>query len=78
MMMSKKIVGVSVDGETQWHAVNIGPTDHHTMCGIDADDPAIGHAGTVTAPRGQKIDCEQCLTMWRGFRSLGLRASDFA
>ena len=71
------VIGVTIDGETEWHVVSIGATDHNTMCGIDADDPNIGHTGTVEPKRGQKINCQTCKTMWLGMRSLRLRAANF-
>lgn len=74
----KKVVGVEVDGVLTWHAVGVGPTDHDTLCGIDANDPAIGHTGSVEARRGQKIDCRQCKFIWKNLRELNLRKSDFA
>lgn len=73
----KKIIGVNIDGVTVWHAKNIGPTDHDTMCGIDADDPILGHLGSVLPPQGTKIDCSKCKFIFIGFRRLGLRKSNF-
>ena len=73
-----KIIGVDIDGSIEWHAASIGATDYDTMCGIDAFDPDLGHQGTVSAVRGTKITCQQCKTMFYGFRALGLRQSDFA
>jgi hypothetical protein len=76
-MSTKKIIGVDIDGSTEWHAIGIGSNDYDTMCGVDAHDPDIGHFGTVVAKRGQKITCIQCRAMWSGFVALRLRASDF-
>jgi len=74
----KKVVGTNIDGRVEWHARPISSNDYHTMCGVDAYDPDIGHHGTVEPPKGQKITCLQCRAMWEGFRALGLRDSDFA
>jgi hypothetical protein len=76
-MSINRVVGVTIDGELSWHAANHGPTDHHTLCGIDADDPAIGHTGSIRPPRGQKITCVGCYGIWRGVAALRLRADDF-
>ena len=78
MVKTDKIIGVDIDGQVEWHAASIGATDYHTMCGLDAIDPEIGHQGTVPAVRGAKINCLQCKAMFDGFRALGLRSSDFA
>ena len=76
--MASKVIGVSIDGRVEWHGASVGPTDYHTMCGIDAEDPQIGHFGTVAAKRGQKINCFQCKAIWLGVRALRLRETDFA
>ena len=61
----------------EWHAPGAGVTDHHTLCGMDADDPTIGLFGFVQPKRGQKITCDTCKAMWKGTMALRLRASDF-
>ncbi len=73
-----KAVGVMINGEPTWHAPAAAPTDFDTLCGIDADDPAIGFTGLIQAPRAQKITCIQCKTTWERLVALRLRASDFA
>lgn len=73
----KNIIGVIVDGETEWHARGVGPSDYDTLCGTDANDPTLGHQGTLQPRRGQKITCWQCHTIWRGVRELNLRQSSF-
>lgn len=77
-MSKDKMIGVRVEDTVEWHAAGIGPNDYDTMCGIDANDPQIGHYGTVQAKRGTKISCKQCRAMFEGFKSLRLRDSDFA
>jgi len=72
-----RVIGVSIDGVTEWHAVNIGPTDHNTLCGIDADDPTIGHNGTVLPPHGTKINCTLCKTIYLRFIQAGFKKTDF-
>ena len=71
-----KVIGVVIDGEPSWHAQGV-LSDYDTLCGVDANDPTIGHGGTVTPRRGQKIDCQNCKTMWLNMRALRLRATNF-
>lgn len=73
-----KVIGVVIDGETGWHAVNVSGTDYATLCGIDPDDPSIGHTGTVEPKRGQKIDCQECYSAWRGVVDLALKQTNFS
>jgi hypothetical protein len=73
----KSVIGVRVDDAIEWHAMNANGTDYHTLCGVDADDKRIGHYGTVAAPRGQKINCPQCHSLWRAVVELRLRESSF-
>ncbi len=72
-----KAIGVRIEGEVEWHAPGVGGSDHHTLCGVDANDEAIGHYGVVEARPGQKITCHQCFTIWREVVALKLRSSDF-
>jgi hypothetical protein len=71
-----KVVGIATDDGTEWHVRSV-IGDYDTLCGLDANDPAIGHAGLVTAKRGQKVTCEQCKGLWEGLTALRLRASNF-
>jgi hypothetical protein len=74
----KNVIGVMVDNAVEWHAVNgIPGPDAHTLCGVDADDSAIGHYGTVKAPRGQKITCQECYNIWKGVSEMRLREASF-
>lgn len=72
-----KAVGVRIDGKVEWHAPAAGGNDYHTLCGIDALDPAIGNTGIVKTPRGQKIECGQCRAIWADVIALRLRKGDF-
>lgn len=76
--MSAKIVGVESDGVVEWHIPGVGGPDYATLCGLDGDDSTVGQRLVDHVPRGAKIDCEQCCTIWRGLRALKLRESDFA
>ncbi len=75
--MSSKVVGVEVDGVVEWHIPGVGGADYATLCGLDGDDPAIGQTGIVQAPRGTKIDCQECKSIWYGLRALRLQPSNF-
>ena len=62
----------------QWHAPGVFGPDYDTLCGIDANDPTIGHEGLVTAKRGQKITCMNCKMIWQGVVAMNLRKASFA
>lgn len=72
-----KVVGVQLDDGVEWHAVNTVAGDYDTMCGVDANDPCIGHHGTVEAKKGQKITCQDCYNLWKGVTQLRLKESMF-
>jgi hypothetical protein len=73
-----KVIGVKVGDEVEWHAANgVAGPDHDTLCGVDANDSAVGHFGTVEAKRGQKIDCQECYNVWKGVTEMRLRKSSF-
>lgn len=71
-----KAIGVDQDGEVVWHAHGVS-NDYDTLCGMDANDPHIGHHGLVDAKRGQRITCVVCHTIWSNTVALKLRQSDF-
>jgi hypothetical protein len=73
-----KAVGVLIDGVVEWHAPGVAGPDYDTLCGIDANDPTIGHHGLVPAKRGQKITCMNCKMIWEGVVALNLRMASFA
>lgn len=72
-----KVVGVLIDGEETFHAPPTGVADYDTLCGIDANDDVIGHGGFIEVPRGQKITCTTCHTIWKETIALRLRESNF-
>lgn len=72
-----KAVGVLIDGVVGWHARGVFD-DYDTLCGIDSNDPSIGHQGLVEPNRGQKIECMTCKNIWTKTISLKLRGPDFA
>lgn len=74
--MTRKVIGVDINGEIEWHIVGV-MHDYDTACGLDANDPTLGHQGVVEAKRSQKITCEQCRDLWLRLRELRLRQSDF-
>jgi hypothetical protein len=73
-----RIVGVLLDGKPTFHAASHGYGDYDTLCGIDANDPKVGHGGLIKAPRRIKIDCTACCIIWAGTLALKLRKSNFA
>lgn len=87
----KDIVGVIIgppnnmghdepEGETkvEWHISNAGGiSDYHTLCGIDADDPSIGHFGCLEYKKGIKITCSECKSIWEGVKAAKIRSTDF-
>lgn len=52
-----------------------GYGDYDTLCGLDSDDPAIGHLGTVPVAINAKIDCAACKAICETARNY--RRSDF-
>lgn len=72
-----KAIGIRVDGdEIEWHAPGV-VQDYDSLCGIDANDPSEGMHGTVEAPRGQKITCTECASIYVRLHELGLRRTSF-
>lgn len=74
--MSRRIVGAMVGGEPEFHAPGI-IGDSNTLCGLDINDPGIGHDGEIKVPRGQKITCCECYRIWRDTVALNLRKASF-
>lgn len=72
-----KAVGVLIDGVATWHAPGVSGPDYDTLCGIDANDPAVGHEGLIPAKRGQKITCGECRRVWERVVALNLRKASF-
>ena len=73
-----KVVGVEIDGVTEWHIPGCGVSDYCTLCGIDGNDPKIGQTGVVRPPPGTKINCPQCTAIWSGLTQLRLSRRDFS
>lgn len=74
--MLVQLVGVMIDGQKTVHAPNVGGS-YDTLCGIDADDPKIGHGGKFEPHHTEFIDCETCYSIWKGLVAMGLRLKDF-
>lgn len=77
--MSKYITSKIPSGfdefEIATHAANTGAgPDYDTMCGLDLDDPGLGLM-VIDTPKGKKIDCAMCRTMFEGWKQF--KASDF-
>lgn len=73
-MKSSQFVAVSIDGNVGIHAPSGAGPDYSTLCGVDPDDPVIGHYH-AKVPRGVKIDCDQCRAIYDAAKLL--RVSDF-
>lgn len=54
------LVAVRTDDGVSIHAEHSNGT-YDTLCGIDADDPKIGHFGVVDLPAKAKMDCQACI-----------------
>ena len=72
-----KAIGVYLDGELEWHMPSCGGPDNITFCGLDGDDPTIGQTMGPSPKRGQKITCGMCYTLFKNFKELKIRESDF-
>ena len=69
-------IAIVIDGEITIHACGEGVGgDFDTLCGIDANDPTIGHTGTAPMPKGGKIDCKSCHNVWLAAKCV--RKTDF-
>jgi len=71
---ASRYVTIEDGGERMTHASGRrGVGIYASLCGLDGAD--IGQR-TVPTPRGAKIDCPSCLSLWSAWRDY--RASDFA
>ncbi len=70
----KEKITIDIAGQSQTH---IAFTDHGyaTLCGLDGDDSGISMQ-TVDTPKGAKVGCAQCKSIWEEARNW--RDSDFA
>lgn len=71
--MGSPRIGVIIDGKLTVHADSENG-NYDTLCGIDANDNAIGHQGFADAGR-RRIGCSDCKAIWR--RARQYRARDF-
>lgn len=53
-----KLVAIEIDGAVEVHAT-AAMGDYTSLCGIDQDDPDIGHR-PAALPRRALITCAQC------------------
>lgn len=72
-MKSRRIATI-IDGKREVHMVG-GPHDYDTACGLDMNDPEIGHYISEITETTDKIDCPQCRVIWQDARLYKL--SDF-
>jgi hypothetical protein len=75
---AQQLVGVIIDGVQTVHAPACGSGTYDTLCGIDADDPKIGHGGKFEPHHTKFIDCAACYAIWKGVTEMRLRRSDFS
>lgn len=74
MVSDRMRVAVKTDQGISVHCRS-GYGDFDTLCGLDSNDPAIGHLGTVPVAINTKIDCAACKAIFSAARTY--RASDF-
>lgn len=60
--------------ETLVHIVNIGPTDHVSICGMDGGI-AGGEHEILPLKRGDKVNCSVCLGFYENRKGLNLSKS---
>lgn len=67
-MVSSKFVSVSVGGEITTHMRH--PTGNYaTLCGLDGDDPDVAVQQQTIMSLAKRIDCNDCILIWRIARS---------
>lgn len=65
-----KYIAIKIDDIITVHAAGDPGGGYDSLCGIDSDDPGIGHS-EVDVPKGSKINCSICLnifTAWEQFK----------
>lgn len=71
----RKIIGLSIEGTPEFHAIgDVG--DYATLCGLDGTETDVSPQAEIPVPRGQKITCTACKTIFLTCRNY--RLSDFA
>ena len=68
-----RLVTIEIDGEPMVHLPS-SAAQYDTLCGIDGDDPGIGHV-TVETEKGAKVDCLDCRRIYEDCQ--GVRRSIF-
>lgn len=71
MKKSDYLVKASNEGEIHVHIMNIGPTDHLTMCGLDGNDPLLEQA-VLPLKRTDKMDCPLCKIYYNNRKKLNI------
>ncbi len=70
-----KYIAIKINGKTTVHASGDSGGGYDTLCGIDGDDPTLGHYYVPLTAKA-KIDCRICefqFTQWKKFKK-----SDFS
>ncbi len=69
-----KRVAIRLDGVRLIHAESHNSV-YATFCGLDGDDPAVGQSAADPPKRGEKINCPDCIALWKHARTF--KAVDF-
>jgi len=60
-----RYVAVQIDGEVTIHIPHTYG-NYATLCGLDGDDEYFSvNQKTVPTPKGKKVNCEACLSIWK-------------
>lgn len=59
----ERFVGIVTDGVAQIHAIGDGL--YASLCGLDG---TTAGQSLVAVPNKPKIDCPQCIALWRAWR----------
>ena len=67
-------VAIKIGNEIDVHMAPNGVSDYDTACGIDGDDEVLDQS-VVPVPRGAKINCYACRSIW--LAAQGYSSEDF-
>lgn len=67
-------VAIEIEGVAQTHASGHPTGNYDTLCGLEANDPGIGHK-LVGVIIGSRIDCDHCIALIRAAKEY--RERDF-
>ena len=58
-----------IDGKRVVHMAGHPISDYDTACGIDMNDPLLGHHMNNASTTREPIDCAQCFSIWKQART---------